>query len=382
MATYTSNYNLKKPDYSDFVDIVDLNGNMDIIDSELNDKINASDVYTKTEADSKLNLKANLADVYTKTQVDDLLESAGGESYSTIVMGTSAAGYTAADVDYLCDGSNDSTQFTAALGALPSTGGQILLLEGTYYPSSVSIAKNNVTFKGMSAATVLSGPTTYSSQSTTLFTITNGTKGLKFDSIVFNGRCGEYDVNPNMYLAENVSASSNPLTINFVDCKIYGFKNPCIKSALTDSIIENSCSEYGGSYYTGYSCITLQSNNIIKGCKDIGFTIDGDNNLISDCNIPQTIDQGTGGFDSFSIEGNYNKISGNTTNAKVVVGTEGSVSSSQYNIVIGNWFTANSFVMSSLTIYGKNIFTLNYYSSDFTINNAGEAYVANNFTIE
>ena len=35
MATYTTNYNLKKPADSDFINIADLNGNSDIIDEEL-----------------------------------------------------------------------------------------------------------------------------------------------------------------------------------------------------------------------------------------------------------------------------------------------------------------------------------------------------------
>ena len=35
MATYTTNYNLKKPADSDFINIADLNGNADIIDEEL-----------------------------------------------------------------------------------------------------------------------------------------------------------------------------------------------------------------------------------------------------------------------------------------------------------------------------------------------------------
>ena len=35
MATYTTNYNLKKPADSDFINIADLNGNADIIDKEL-----------------------------------------------------------------------------------------------------------------------------------------------------------------------------------------------------------------------------------------------------------------------------------------------------------------------------------------------------------
>ena len=35
MAEYTSNYNLKKPSQTDFVNIDDINGNMDIIDEKV-----------------------------------------------------------------------------------------------------------------------------------------------------------------------------------------------------------------------------------------------------------------------------------------------------------------------------------------------------------
>ena len=35
MATYTPNYNLKKPSTSDTIKIADLNGNMDIVDSTM-----------------------------------------------------------------------------------------------------------------------------------------------------------------------------------------------------------------------------------------------------------------------------------------------------------------------------------------------------------
>lgn len=41
MATTTTNYGLKKPEYSDTVDIGDINGNMDILDSEL-DKLSGA----------------------------------------------------------------------------------------------------------------------------------------------------------------------------------------------------------------------------------------------------------------------------------------------------------------------------------------------------
>lgn len=40
MANYTENYNLKKPDRTDFYNVQDLNDNADIIDAALDDKLN------------------------------------------------------------------------------------------------------------------------------------------------------------------------------------------------------------------------------------------------------------------------------------------------------------------------------------------------------
>ena len=49
-------------------------------DSKLNAKANASDVYTKTESDSKLNAKANASEVYTKTESDSKLDAKANAS--------------------------------------------------------------------------------------------------------------------------------------------------------------------------------------------------------------------------------------------------------------------------------------------------------------
>jgi hypothetical protein len=69
--------------------------------------------------------------------------------FETIVIGSTGAGYTAADVDYLCDGTNDSTQFAAAHTALPTEGGEIKILNGTYKLTKPwAITKGNVVVRG------------------------------------------------------------------------------------------------------------------------------------------------------------------------------------------------------------------------------------------
>src|SRR5690606_17909579 len=48
------------------------------------------------------------------------------------VVGTSTSGWTEKDCDYLCDGTNDQVEINNAITALPVTGGEIVILDGTY----------------------------------------------------------------------------------------------------------------------------------------------------------------------------------------------------------------------------------------------------------
>lgn len=80
----------------------------------------------------------------------------GKKRTATLVVGSSTAGYTADDVDYLCTGTSDHTVINNAIAALPTGGGKIVLLEGTYNISgAVLVNKDNVTLEGMGNGTVL-----------------------------------------------------------------------------------------------------------------------------------------------------------------------------------------------------------------------------------
>ena len=80
----------------------------------------------------------------------------GGKRTCRFVIGTSAAGWTADDCDYLCDGADDQEQFNAAIAALPENGGEILVLDGTYTISNtISISRNNVCLTGNGDGTKL-----------------------------------------------------------------------------------------------------------------------------------------------------------------------------------------------------------------------------------
>lgn len=59
--------------------------------------------------------------------------AAGGKRYATVVVAASnSLHHAAADADFVCTGTNDHTTINNAINTLPSAGGVVLLMEGTY----------------------------------------------------------------------------------------------------------------------------------------------------------------------------------------------------------------------------------------------------------
>ena len=72
------------------------------------------------------------------------------------VVGTSTAGWTAADCDYLCDGTDDQVEINAAIQALPVAGGEVIILDGTYnITANITMTKNNTKLTGNGTSTIL-----------------------------------------------------------------------------------------------------------------------------------------------------------------------------------------------------------------------------------
>lgn len=78
-----------------------------------------------------------------------------GNKTCRFVIGMSTAGWTEKDCDYLCDGVDDQVEINAAIQALPSTGGEIKVLDGTYnITAPINIDKERVTFGGCGQSTI------------------------------------------------------------------------------------------------------------------------------------------------------------------------------------------------------------------------------------
>lgn len=78
-----------------------------------------------------------------------------GKRTCRFVVGTSTAGWTQADCDYLCDGTDDQVELQAAVDAAPVGGCEIVLLDGTYNLGGVLNINNGVWVHGNGDSTTL-----------------------------------------------------------------------------------------------------------------------------------------------------------------------------------------------------------------------------------
>lgn len=126
--------------------------------------------------------------------IDNLPSNIGvltsSKSTCRFIVGTSTSGWTLDNCDYLCDGTDDNVEIQAAIDALPDTGGEILILDGTYNISqSIKIEKNNVHLSG-SGNPVLKREFASSSGFTGIISIKS--VGCELSHICFNGNCDTY----------------------------------------------------------------------------------------------------------------------------------------------------------------------------------------------
>jgi len=92
--------------------------------------------------------------------IGESFETIGGKRTCRFTVGAAAAGWTAADCDYLCDGTDDQVEIQAAISAMGSYG-EIVLLSGSYHLSGpVRLAGYHISLRGNGPATRLIRETT------------------------------------------------------------------------------------------------------------------------------------------------------------------------------------------------------------------------------
>ena len=282
----TPNYNLNKPEGTDVVDIAVLNENADIVDATL------------------------------KAKADLVSGKVPDKRTARFTVGTSAAGWTAADCDYLCDGTADQTEINAAITALPATGGEIVILDGTYnITAKIVVTKNNISIRGNGNATILKRMFN-SSVAEGVITLT-GRSGCKIANLQIEGNKTSYTNTNNCGVTLN-SSSNNTVTSN--TCNNNTADGVFLTNSSNNMVTGNTCNDNG---YKGIHLFSSNSNNTIAGNTCIRGT-----GLSTDYTASQHTIQlaGTGN--------NYNLIAMNNCMGKAVTnggGTGNSVYGNKYD---------------------------------------------------
>lgn len=91
--------------------------------------------------------------------INESFDNISGKRTCRVTIGTSTAGWTKADCDYLCDGADDHEEFSAAIGAVfAKGGGEIAVLAGRYHLTQqieISEKAGNLAITGEGGAAVL-----------------------------------------------------------------------------------------------------------------------------------------------------------------------------------------------------------------------------------
>ena len=297
----------------------------------------------------------------------NLVGPQGGKRVARFTIGTTQNGWTAEEVDYLCDGVDDQEEIIQALNALPATGGEVVILDGTYnITASINIPKDNVSIRGNGNATILkrmynSTDTDNGSTARGLITL-NEKSGCKIQGLQIDGNKATYTASYNygIYL---YSSSDNTITGNTCNNNNNGIR---LDSSSNKNIVtDNTCNSNSHGIRFDLSSDNTMTDNICNNNSSNGIYLysSSSNNTIADntCNNNY--------YGIFLYSSSNNTITGNTCNN----GNNGIrlYASSSNNTITGNTCNNNSngiYLSSSSnnTITGNTCIRGTGQTSDYT----------------
>lgn len=252
----------------------------------------------------------------------------GGKRIARFTVGTSTAGWTSADCDYLCDGTDDQEEINAAIQALPSGGGQVVVLDGTYnITATIAMSKDNVKLSGNGAATVLKRMWDNSSSVEGVITVTAENGGCCIENLQIDGNKTDYTADYNNGICLR---SSNNIVTGIISNDSYS--GIYVNVSNNNTITGNTCNNNDSGIYvnnsnnntiTGNSCNNSETRGIFLNYGSGNNTITGntcDNNSLHGVSLNNyssnnTISGNTCNDNKigiFLIKSSNNTITGNT----------------------------------------------------------------------
>jgi parallel beta-helix repeat protein len=284
-----------------------------------------------TKADVGLDSVDNVKQA-TKVEFDE--HKADGASHSKtarFIIGTSTSGWTAADCDYLCDGTNDQEEIIQALNDLPATGGEVVILDGTYnIAAKIDVTKDNVSIRGNGNATILKRMFNSSTAEGVITLI--GRSDCKIANLQVDGNKTSYTSYSNygIYLA---SSSNNTITGNTCNSNFSGIS--LSSSSSNNTVTCNTCNwnnrgiSLSSSSNSAVTCNTCNWNN-----RGISLSSSSSNNTVT-CNTCN--DNDYSGI--YLASSSNNAVTNNTCNSNL---SGIYLASSSNNTITGNTCSNNS----------------------------------------
>lgn len=253
----------------------------------------------------------------------------GGVKVARFVVGTSVSGWTESDCDYLCDGTADDVEINAALTELPSTGGEIVILDGTYnITAKIAVTKSGTTIRGSGRSTILKRM--WSSAVSEGVVNVYSTTGCRLENFSVDGTIGSYTVSYNYGIFFDTSDDCVSRDVCVFNARngisLYNSNKCVITACYLYEIQYNGITVNAGSY------------NLLTGNKVINTTVGQSAGVILYTGTYNRIEENH--VERFSkgiylsSAGAYNLISGNS--CKLISDVGIFVESSMSTSVIGN----------------------------------------------
>ena len=306
---------------------------------------------------------------------------AGTNLYSreaTIVV-AAANSKDSSSADYVCDGTDDQKEIQSAIDALPSSGGRVLLLEGTYNISAaINILHDNITLAGQGNGTKLF---LVNGANCSVIQVGNGSKaleGVTVRDLQIDGNKANQTAGYGIYFYGGSGAKITESTIK--NCRVKNcHSNGIYLNYSNNNIITGNISlnNWGGVNLLYANNNTITGNQANSNSYDGFYLLYANNNTITGNQAnSNTIGIGL----AFA---NNNTITGNQANSNRNYGI--SLSSSNNNTIIGN--QANSNIPYGMFLYTSDYNTIVgnrcqgniHYGIDIANSNCHNNYIGKNY---
>lgn len=299
--------------------------------------------------------------------INEGFDAISGKRTCRFTIGTSTAGWTAADCDYLCDGTDDQEELEEAIKNLPDDGGEIAILDGTYNISktahvdlSTTNGAKNIVLSGNGSSTVLTGGDgigiIFAQYTSTISAYGSADlQNLSFENLDIT----TYYLGGHTSGCRFQNSSLNVDGFSAIKAEVHGnyFQNeskPSIAVTLAAggaAFIANNYIETGsGSEFPISTVLGTQvvSENVIVGSgTDIHFSSDGsiENNHLTGCGISSL------GQDRCAVLGNY------IQDGNIYCGQEAVSLSDSPGLIVGNVIKNGLINVTDWAVISNNIIT-------------------------